>query len=71
MDKMILSLLCITFLLFQNVNGVGRILNGYPIDIEHAPYMAYINIDIGNGLETYCGGSIVHEHYILLAGHCE
>jgi secreted trypsin-like serine protease len=45
----------------------SRILNGYPIDVEQAPYIAHVVIE---GLGS-CTGSIVSENYILTAGHCE
>lgn len=65
-------LFCILLpILFDFVWSGGRILNGYPIDIEHAPYMAFITISVGNGLETFCSGSIVNEQFILTAGHCK
>lgn len=60
-------LLSMTFAL---VLGSGRIYRGYPIEIEQAPYMARVNFLIGN-FGGSCGGSIVHEQFILTAGHCE
>lgn len=56
-----------SLLVVEQVFGNGRILNGYPIDIEQAPYMAYLSIsDVGS-----CGGSIVSDRFILTAGHCK
>lgn len=53
----------------------SRILNGYPLEIEQAPYIVHIQFitKVENGRTHYglCGGSIINEKYILTAGHCE
>jgi hypothetical protein len=48
----------------------GRIMNGYPVDIESAPYMARITYRHSNGW-NYCSGSILNDRFILTAGHCK
>lgn len=47
-----------------------KILNGYPIDIEKAPYTVHMAIQFGNIGTGFCGGSIVSSRFILTAGHC-
>lgn len=47
-----------------------KILGGYPIEIDKAPFMAKIEVKFNVGI-SYCGGSIINESYILTAAHCE
>lgn len=49
----------------------SRILNGYKIDIEQAPYIVHIRFREGEHHYGFCGGSIVNERFIMSAGHCE
>lgn len=50
--------------------GGGRMLDGYPVDIESAPYMARIIHRHAKG-KSYCSGTILNQRFILTAGHCK
>lgn len=67
---MYLIFFCLILFLVDSTTAGGRILNGYPIDIEQAPYTAHIHIIIGGGYGS-CGGSIISRSFILTAGHCK
>jgi secreted trypsin-like serine protease len=59
----------ILFLIHSAYAGT-RTLNGVPVDIEQAPYMVHLKIQIGSKYTGFCGGTIVSRSYILSAGHC-
>ncbi|KAF9807481.1 hypothetical protein SFRURICE_001086 [Spodoptera frugiperda] len=43
------------------------IIGGHKISIESVPYIASLRL---NGTFHWCGGSIIHERFILTAAHC-
>ncbi|XP_047999728.1 trypsin-like isoform X1 [Leguminivora glycinivorella] len=47
-----------------------RIIGGHMTDIEDAPWMAALWTANKDGNTSFCGGSIVHEQFILTAAHC-
>ncbi|XP_061722980.1 serine protease 1-like [Cydia pomonella] len=47
-----------------------RIIGGHITDIEDAPWMAALWTANKDGNTSFCGGSIIHEQFILTAAHC-
>lgn len=45
----------------------GRIVGGFPIDIENVPYQVSIQTTWG---AHYCGGSLISANMVLTAAHC-
>ncbi|CAH0595197.1 unnamed protein product [Chrysodeixis includens] len=43
------------------------IIGGHSIAIENAPYVVSLRL---NGSYHWCGGSIIHEQFVLTAAHC-
>uniref|UniRef100_A0A2A4J216 trypsin n=1 Tax=Heliothis virescens TaxID=7102 RepID=A0A2A4J216_HELVI len=43
------------------------IIGGHKITIEQVPYIVSLRI---NGTDHWCGGSIIHERFVLTAAHC-
>lgn len=61
------------FLWFSQKQGelTGRIVGGFPIAIEAAPYQVSLQHVIFGGLTRhFCGGSIISPVYIVTASHC-
>lgn len=48
-----------------------KVVGGYEIDIEDAPFMVSWQYDHGSGLKHNCGGSLISEKFVLSAAHCE
>ncbi|KOB77715.1 Hemocyte protease-3 [Operophtera brumata] len=55
-----------TKLVTQITDYVG-IIGGHQITIENVPFMASLRL---NGTYHSCGGSIIHERFVLTAAHC-
>lgn len=47
----------------------NKIVGGKPINIEEVPYQVALNLNV-NGLQHFCGGSILSEKFIMTAAHC-
>ncbi|XP_026736953.1 trypsin 5G1-like [Trichoplusia ni] len=47
-------------------HNVG-IIGGHSITIDKAPYIASLRL---NGTHHWCGGSIIHERFVMTAAHC-
>lgn len=62
---LLLSLLCKSGL------GKSRVNKGNEIEIEDAPYMAYVQIRLTATKGLACDGSILSDSFILTAGHCK
>lgn len=68
--KLIYGVLCFYFI--KSAFAGGRILNGYPIEIEQAPYIVHMRFQKDRPHHYgFCGGSIINSRYILTAGHCK
>lgn len=50
-----------------HVLGGGKIVNGFDLDIEEAPYQVSIQT---RGKFHYCGGSLIAPDIVLTAAHC-
>lgn len=48
-----------------------KVVGGYVIDIENAPFMVSWQYDLGSGLKHSCGGSLISEKFVLSAAHCK
>lgn len=44
----------------------GRIVGGEDATIQQAPYQ----VSLQSGGRHFCGGSVIHKHWVLTAGHC-
>ncbi|CAH0758483.1 unnamed protein product [Diatraea saccharalis] len=52
----------------ENVKSANvGIIGGHTITIEQVPFMISLRL---NGTYHWCGGSIIHERFILTAAHC-
>ena len=51
---------------FEPIQRSGRIVGGEDADIADYPWQ--VALMIGN--QQFCGGSIIHEQWILTAAHC-
>ena len=49
--------------------NINKIVGGYNITIQDAPYQVYLLLQMGND-DYQCGGSIISERYVLTAAHC-
>ncbi|RVE47933.1 hypothetical protein evm_007447 [Chilo suppressalis] len=50
----------------NNTPNVG-IIGGHTVSIEQVPFMISLRL---NGTYHWCGGSIIHERFVLTAAHC-
>lgn len=48
----------------------GRIVSGRTAAANQFPYQAYIMIRFTNNGVDSCGGSLIHERFVLSAAHC-
>ncbi|XP_047999301.1 trypsin-like [Leguminivora glycinivorella] len=58
------------FAVHADSKGPSRIWGGHEITNKDAPWMAALWIPKNDGNTSFCGGSIVHERFILTAAHC-
>ncbi|CAJ0576299.1 unnamed protein product, partial [Mesorhabditis spiculigera] len=58
------------FLVFLNFETLDAITNGIRAkSVSEFPFVAHLEVYVGAGSST-CGASIMHEEWILTAGHC-
>ncbi|XP_028265617.1 anionic trypsin-2-like [Parambassis ranga] len=65
-----MSLLQITAVLFSvlcSVNSDNRIIGGHEVQKYSLPYQASVQTNTGT---HYCGGTLVHEQWVVCAAHC-
>lgn len=48
-----------------------KVVGGYPIDIEEAPYQVSWQFNTSNKFIHGCGGSLISEKFVVSAAHCE
>ncbi|KAL4704913.1 hypothetical protein ACJJTC_005701 [Scirpophaga incertulas] len=48
----------------------NKIFGGGTTKIDDYPWLALLEYQVGNTLQTYCGGSLISGKYVLTAAHC-
>lgn len=47
-----------------------EVVGGHPVPQGTFPFMAYVEIDVGGGRFSACGGSVIAPGFVLTAAHC-
>ena len=55
---------------FPELTGEGRIVGGVPVLENEWPWIAQLTIDLGDGQERQCGGSVIANRWVISAAHC-
>ncbi|XP_032427005.1 granzyme G-like [Xiphophorus hellerii] len=58
-------------LTFYRQAHAGKIIGGREAAPHSRPYMALLTCRADNGSETYCGGVLVSEYFVITAAHCK
>ncbi|XP_027884762.1 granzyme E-like isoform X2 [Xiphophorus couchianus] len=58
-------------LTFYRQAHAGKIIGGHEAAPHSRPYMALLTCRADNGSETYCGGVLVSEYFVITAAHCK
>lgn len=76
MSAIIIGLMCSPFssVNAENLDITPYIVNGSEAKISHYPYMGLLTLNFLDqskpNIVTFCGGTLLNEHYVLTAAHC-